>query len=241
MGPNTRFVDLSIIGVPLKYLSRFPVPGAFPQKYNLEAKPIWDKLVLDPAWEAELKTMRLDRAWNKTLLEFLSRASDRGVIPFANSTDLAKNEYVKDFVTRSRRHIVDYVNEIGLFKRVKIRKAFREYTRKTNGLVIRSWFEPFVITDPGFESWLQQMPLPRFWKKDNKTYFRIVRPHVHMWVRFLNRNRVVIGFEINLVGTVNIPGKKTPTKQEVTDFIDRTIYIPVIRAHRFRGVTTRLF
>lgn len=240
-GPSVGFVDLSIIGVPQRYLSRLPVPSAFPQKYNLDAKPIWDALVTNPVWRAELRTLRLDQAWNKTIIKFLVLASRNGVLPFANNTNIAQNDYIKDFVSRARRHIVEYVNEIGLFKKVRIRRTFREYKRKTHGLVIRSWFEPYVIQDPDFEKWLQTSPLPRFWKKDNNTYFRIVRPHVHMWVKFINRNRVIIGFQIDVAGTVNLMGKKTPTQQEVDAFIDRTIYFPVIRANRFRGVHTRLF
>jgi hypothetical protein len=62
-----------------------------------------------------------------------------------------------------------------------------------------------------------------------------------MWVRYLNESRVTIGFSIEVAGTINIPGKKTPKRKEVDAWIDRMIWLPIVRAHKFEDIRNRLF
>lgn len=241
IGSRSRFTDLSIIGVPDRFQSGYPIPSAYPRRFANEARHVWDKLVTDPQWKSLIKDTELDLAWDQTIREFLSRCTEKGVLPFVNNTDMARNEFVREFLTRSRRHVVDYMNEIGMFKKIRIRKAYREYTRRENGLTYRSWAELYPLKDNEFESWLTKAPLPRFWKMTDKMYVRIVRPHIRVWVKFVNRNRVIVGFEIHAAGSITIPGSKSPSKRDVATFIDRTIVLPIIKAHRFKDLTTRLF
>ena len=243
IGPRSRsrFTDLSIIGVPDRFQTNYPVPSAYPQRFSGEARHVWDKLVTDPQWKSLIKDTDVDLAWDQTIREFLSRCTDSGVLPFVNNTDMARNEFVREFLMRSRRHVVEYMNEIGMFKKIKIRHAYREYTRRENGLTVRCWAELYPLKDPDFESWLTKAPLPRFWKLTENMYVRIVRPHIKVWVKFVNRSRVVVGFEIQAAGSVTIPGSKSPSRRDVATYIDRTIMVPIIKSHRFKDLTTRLF
>jgi hypothetical protein len=83
--------------------------------------------------------------------------------------------------------------------------------------------------------------MPRFIPSIGNKYVKVVRPNVVMWVRYINDNKVTIGFSIEVAGTINIPGKKTPKRKEVDKYIDNNIYLPTVRAHRFNDVKNRLF
>jgi hypothetical protein len=234
--------DLSIIGVPTNSQKQLPTLSGYPRKFSPDALPVWTKMLQDPIYRAETRNQdNMDLAWHETIVEFLKRCEAEGVMPFANNTETTKNEYVFEFVNRARIALVKYYNEVGFFQRVKVRKAFREYVRKDSGLIIRSWANLYTVKDMEFEKWLTRVPLPRFHKGVDNRFTRMIEPHIMGWVRYLNPANVTCGFEIEVAGTVNIPGKKVPKRKELNAWLDRTIWLPIVRAHRFDGVNNRLF
>ena len=240
--PNLGLTDLSIIGVPVAQQKRLPGLAGYPRKFSAEGLSVWTTMLQDPEYKKEIRNKDdLDLVWHLTILEFLSRCQDQGVLPFANNTDVTKNEYIAEFLTKARIYCVQFVKECRFFDRVKVRKAFREYTRKDNGLVIRTWAELYVIKDPTFENWLMTVPMPRFHRQPDNRYTRLIMPHITMWVRYINAARVIVGFDIEVAGTINIPGKPNPSRKAVDKFIDQTIWLPIIRAHRITDIKNRLF
>lgn len=221
-----------------------PSLTGYPRKFSPDALPVWTRLLQSDEWKNNIKASGdADYVWHQTIVDFLKLCEQEGIVPFAGNTDTTKNEYVFEFVNNSRIALVRYFNEVGFFERVKVRKAYREYVRRDGNIIVRSWAELFPVKDMSFEKWLVQVPLPRFHKNVDNRYIRMVQPHITAWVRYLSMARVTVGFEINVAGTINIPGKsgKTPSRKAVDKFIDSTIYLPIVRAHRFDGVRNRLF
>jgi hypothetical protein len=234
--------DLSILGVPESAQTRGPSIAGFPRKFNPDSLKVWKSMLEDPEFKNKVRQWASnDLAWHHAIQDFLSRCDAQGVFPFQNNTDTTRNEFIQDFVRRGRLDLMQFVNESGIFKRARVKKVFREYTRKDSGLIINSWAELFPIKEPGFEKWLTTSPMPRFIPSIGNKYVKVVRPNVVMWVRYINDNKVTIGFSIEVAGTINIPGKKTPKRKEVDKYIDNNIYLPTVRAHRFNDVKNRLF
>lgn len=241
-GSNERLMDLSIIGVPDAYQQKIPTITSYPTKFDQVGLSIWQALVSDPEYKAWARDLQdLDLVWHETIKKFLKRCEEEGVLPFKNNTDLTKNEFVQDAFTKARIQLVHWLNEVKLFERVKVKKAYREYIRNEKGLTIRCWAELFPVKDVGFEEWLRKTPQPRFLKYPDNRWTKMVQPHIMCWVRILGPARVVVGYEVKLAGTVNIPGKKTPTKKEVNKYLDDYLWYPIIRAHRINAIKTRLF
>ena len=239
---NPGMTDLSIIGVPSAQQKNLPTVTGYPRKFSGEALPVWTKMLQDPVYKNEIRSEGdPDKVWHNTIIEFLKRCEAEGLVPFTGNTETTKNEYVFEFVNRSRIDLVAYFDEVGFFERVKIRKAYREYLRNDSMLTIQSWAELTPVKDMSFEKWLVQVPLPRFHKSVDNRYVRMIQPHIMAWVRYLNPARVTVGFDIQVAGTINIPGKKTPKRKEVDAFIDKTIWLPIVRAHKIDAIKNRLF
>lgn len=241
--PERGLTDLSIIGVPSSQFTRMPGVAGFPQKFSRESQAVWNKLVMDEAFKKRCKVAPSnDLMWHNAIQEFLSLCEHEGVFPFQNNPDLTRNEFVHDYVKRGRIALVKFLDETGIFDRVKVKKAYREYLRKDKGLVITSWAELYPVKDAeGFLKWAQQVPMPRFIKSVDSRYIKVVQPNVHTWIRYINSSRIYIGFSIEVPGVITIPGKPNPRRKDVDNYIDDFLFLPIIRAHRFHSVKTRLF
>lgn len=240
---NDRLMDLSIIGVPDAQQKKLPGLTSFPRKFDDRSRPVWEQYVSSPEYKSWARGVGdLDTIWHETIKQFLKLCEGQGILPFSNNTDLTRNEFVQNAFNNSRIMLVRWLDECKLFERVKVKKAYREYVMNEKGLTIRCWADLYPIKDLGaFEAWLKQVPMPRFLKAPDNRWTKMVQPHIMVWVRMMNASRTVVGYEIKMVGTINIPGKKTPTKKEVNRFIDNTLWYPIVRAHRIDAVKTRLF
>ncbi len=244
--PIDKLTDLSAIGVPAQYQARLPFADAYPRSFNKIARPIWNEMLQGEDYKKKVKSWgSIDTIWFNTIEEFMSNCETLGVDPIDTNMEMSENEAFKDYVRYARILLVQYADEAKLFERVKVRKAFREYVRNDNGMTLISWADLYpmdIDIAEGFEKWLVSTPMPRMYKMTNNRYVKFVRPpRIHMWVRFLNRYRVRIGFEIDIQGQVHVPGSPLATRLEVDDYIDRMIYFPLIKAHRFKNVRTRIF
>jgi len=242
---KAKLTDLSILGVPEIHQNSKPSAQSFPQKFNEQSKSIWVSLLESKVYQDQVQVWgNLDLIWHNTIQEFLNLCEKVGVFPFDNNLAGAHNEVFKDALRRARILIVKYVNECGLFERVRVRKAFRQYSRTPNGMTVTSWADLYPLDDLGydFEEWLQQSPSPRMYKHTNNRYVKYVQTQrVRVWVRYINPMRIRVGFDIDIEGTVQIPNAPAATRQEVDTFIDKTMLFPLIRSHRFKHVKNRLF
>jgi hypothetical protein len=234
--------DLHLIGVPEQMQSRAPNPASFPTKFNGDSRRFWMKLLNDDKFKAELKQYEaIEDKWYRTILKFLDVCEEEGILPFAAVTEQQKNDSVMQYLQNSRHALVKFVNNIGLFEKLKIQKACREFIRKPNGFIVTSWATCKPNLDPTFEKWLVTAPSPRFTPSTNNMYVKHIQSNLTLWVRYVSKTRITVGYEIHTATPVSIPGKRLPTRKEVDSFIDRTIWLPTVRANRFENVTNRLF
>jgi len=234
--------SLSLIGVPDSMQARGPFAASYPQRFNSDARNIWDKMFQDADFVSAVKSRdTVEDQWYWAITEFLKRCGDEGVLPFLNVTQQEKNDAAINSLSQARQSLVHFVDGINLFEKVKIQKAYFNYILKDNGFKIRAWATLRPNFDPLFVKWLRTAPLPRFLPVGDDTYGRMITPNVHMWVRYLNGSRISLGYDIDIGSQVSVPGKRLATRKEVDSFIDRVIWKPIVRGHRFKQVKNRLF
>ncbi len=240
---DQKLTDLTIIGVPPEFHDQWPQVAAYPSKFSDAGFHVWQGLLADASFVRMMQTTgSRDAAWHMTIHEFLRRCELAVVKPFSDSTPTTGTAFTRDQARRGRIFIVDYCNKIGLFKKLRPQYVHREYIREDKKSIIYSWARMFPISDPTFPDWLTSLPMPRFMKHNRSRMVCQVRPGVRIWIDCLNLKRVVMGQEIDIPrSTIDIPGNVTPTRQEVDDFLDTQIWLPIVRAVRFDNVVNRIF
>lgn len=242
IGQDQSLTDLAIIGVPPEFHNQWPQVAAYPSKFSDEGFHVWQNMLADKSFmNAMLSTGSRDGAWHFAIHEFLRRCELAVLKPFSDSTSTSGTAFVRDQARRGRIYLVDYCNEIGLFTKIKPQFVHREYMRADKKIIIYSWARMFPTNDPTFPNWLTSLPMPRFIKHQRNRMVCQVRPGVRIWIDCLNIKRIVMGQEIDIPGTIDIPGNKTPTREQVDAFIDQQIWMPIVRAVRFDSVYNRIW
>lgn len=238
--------DLTLIGVPEGLQSRAPSVISFPQQFNKDTRIIWKEVMESEKFKNLIARLPTDEQWYQAILHYLNLCEEKGFMPFSsNTTQQDKNDAAITYLTSARIAMVKFANSIGLFDkekdRIRLYKAVRDYVRRENGFSVVSWAYSRPILDPTFEKWLMQAPSPRFIRSTDLKLVKMIQPNCHMWVKYINSTRITVGYEIQIGTAVSVPGKRLPTKKEVESFIDRNIWLPIVRSHRFKGVGGRLF
>jgi hypothetical protein len=243
---DPRLTDLAIIGVPAQYRTQRPVYEAYPTKFLPGAFSVWELMLDSKEYGVKSSGQTIDGAWHNAIQLFLAMCADLNVSPFADNTEIPATEYVNYVARKYRIMLKRYVDSTRLLvDKLKVRVAYREYVRTSTGLIISSWAEMFPYTTQTraeFESDLTDIKGPRFLRYVNNHFVHVVVPDLQIWVKPINMYRIQMGFTIEVRdGTINIIGNKTPTRKEVDAYIDRQIWLPLLRQQRFDGNLSRLF
>jgi hypothetical protein len=243
---DESLTDLSVIGVPAEYRDQFPQVVAYPSKFSDAGFDVWKAMLKDQRFTNRMVSMGTkDMAWHTAIQEFLRLCDESNIDPIIGGAPTAPTAYFHNQVRRGRIFLVDYANEIGLFKRIKIQFAtrdMREYIRTDNGFTIYSYARMFPVLDPTLPNWLTSLPMPRFIKHQRTRMVATVRPGVRFWVNCENLHRVYVGQEIDVPNsTIDIPGNHTPTRAEVDAYIDYQIWMPLVRSIKYDDIPNRLF
>ena len=234
--------NLSLIGVPEGQQNRAPGVMSYPDRFNPDARNIWKEMFQDEMFVANLRaTENPDTQWHSAIIEFLKRCEMFGAVPFINVTHQEQNDAAMSALSSARISLKKYVDGIGLFDKIKIFKACREYKVKERGLEVTAWADVRPVLDPYFEKWLVTAPSPRFTRSTDLKYVKMIQPNVTFWVRYVNSTRITIGYEIQVASPISVPGKRLATRKEIDNFVDRVIWLPIVRTHRFIALKGRLF
>ena len=236
---NSGGIDLYLLGVPAQYHDKFPSIGAFPQKFNADARDIWLRLLKDEDFVEMAKTFELPaERWNYTIQIFLKWCSDEGISPFESIVDRTDNNRIIDFLLSARLKVIKYLDRIKLLEVVTMYKPYRVYMRKDHGFVVQSYIELRGFGDLSkFEQYLQHRQVG-FVRTAGGKWQHVINSNLRMFVKIINSNRAQLWYEISVGSSVYYPGaeKKTVTIKQYNSFIDRTIWLPIVRAHRFRSI-----
>jgi hypothetical protein len=234
--------DLSLIGVPEGQQNRAPGIFSYPQKFNGDAAFIWKKMFNDELFKAELKSIdKPEDQWYRAIMEFLKICGEIGAVPFSNVTQQELNDAVTSSLTSARIALVNFCDGVGLFQRVRPFECCVDYKIKEKGFGLVAWAKSRPVFDPGFEKWLNLAPNPRFIRSTDLKWVRHIQSNVNVWVRYVNPQRITIGYEIQVASPISVPGKRLATRKEIDAFVDRVIWKPIVRAHRFKDLKGRLF
>jgi hypothetical protein len=244
--PIDGLTDLAVMGVPPEYRDGSPEPDAYPIKFSDEGYGVWIDMLAGEEYEVKTRGQTLDGVWHTAIQLFLRMCQDFGVSPFSGSTDITENEAVLYAVRKHRIQLVQFVDEFEIFKKLEIRVAYREYVRTSDGFIISSWAEMYPYkaeTRPEFEAWLNNIHIHRrrFQRYVDNHFVVVIAPGLQCWFKTINLLRLHMGFTIKVDGTINIPGNPNPSRKEVDAWLDRWLWIPLIRSHKFEGVDKRLF
>lgn len=235
--------DLTLIGVPTGLQDRAPSIISFPQQFNKDTRVVWKEVMEDEKFRLGVLHLPLEEMWYRCILEFLNRCEAQGFMPFSDTTQQEKNDAAISYLQSARLAMVKFANNVGLFgkDRIRLMKACRDYIQRDYGFTVQSWAYARPILDPTFEKWLLQAPSPRFHRSTDLKLVKQIQPNACLWVRYVNPTRITIGYEIQIGTRIAVPGRRVPTKKEVEAYIDSSVWLPIIRAHRFKGVGGRLF
>lgn len=235
--------NLSLLGVPESLQGRTPGVMSYPDKFNPDARWIWKKMFeKDDYFKLEIKAEEnIDLQWRMAIVEFLRRCEQVGAVPFANVTQQELNDAVITSLTAARTYLKSFVDGIGLFDRIRLDTVSREYHIKERGTSVHSWATCKPIKDPTFEKWLTTKPNPGLVMSTSQKYTRLLQSNLLFWVRYVNSTRITVGFEIQVASPISVPGKRLATRKDIETFMSRTIWLPIVRAQRFKGLKSRLF
>lgn len=235
--------DLSIIGVSEQDQSRYPTKSSFPKRFNADAFKVWQKLVESEDVQTFIvENSDKSRVWDYCIMQFITRCGEEGVVPFGKASEQQKTETVIEHFRLSRIKVVDFFKRVSMFDKVRVSKTYRTYVCTPGQTVVKTWAELRPVNDPTFESWLTKAPEPHFVRGTGSRYFKQLQPNLLVYVDYISPMRVKLGFEIQAGSGVMIATKrKTPTKKEVEKYMDSTVWLPIVRSHRFLGMNNRLF
>lgn len=238
--PNS-LPSLALIGVPENMQDKAPGVTSYPSKFSQEGRRVWEALFRDETFQYDFKQCSsAEDKWYFAIVRFLDACGDASITPFANATEQDRNDAAIQYLTAGRMDLVRFADEVGFFEKVSLGKVTTTYRLKDYGFRVASSAQIRKLKDPLFEKWLTTPPLPRFLRTGDMLYSKHIRSNVNMWVRYVNSARITVGYEIDIATSVSVSGKRLPTRKEVDSFIDRVIWKPVLRAHRFKN-TNRLF
>lgn len=225
--------ELSILGVDS---AKPPSASNFPRKFNREAFAIWKQVLEEVA----------TRDWYTVIPAYLKACDRAGVFAFKESTVTDNNEIVAAFLAKARQQIVRYFNEAQIFNNAKLtRVTNREYRVNRDNLTIRVEGE-IKLTDPTATAWLLSNPVPGMRKSADvvqKNHFsKSIQAHLEVWVRLAPGGKAYAGFSI-FCHTVPIMNgmKRMPTKNQMNGFIEKNLWLPLVRQHRINKTGNKLF
>ena len=234
--------DLTMLGVPEGLQERAPSIPSYPRRFNADARFIWKQMIQDKDFQTRMRALdTFPLMWHCAIVEFLTRCNEFAATPFSDTTLQNQNDNAITALQSARISLCKFVDGIGLFEKIKIQKAWRDYKIREKGFAIYAWATVRRVADPSFEKWLTQAPTPRLTRSIDLKYRKMIQPNVEVWVRFPVNTRVMVGYEILIAHPISIPGKRLATRKEIDAYIDKSIWLPLVRSFRFKNLGMRIF
>ena len=242
------YVELSLLNTDG---SKPPSVDLFPGKFNPSGLKVWEELMASEEYgKAKRHFRNLDEDWSWCIRAYLKLCGLAGIFPFASATEQSNNDFVVQYLINARRRAIKFIDDIELFKKVRVFSTSREYRILSDGFVVITTAHLTPIKDPTFVKWLQtHSPGPMF-RPTGKAPMSFVRE------LFDNVDSRVV-FHINLVNMVrpqlkmlvscgtplayNHVRNGAPSRSDLEKFAEETIWLPLVRSHRFSGIFNRLF
>jgi len=217
-------------------------PSAFPKNFNKDAFYLW-KDIFDSDWFKDLKSSNKPTSdmWLDTVQHYLSLCSKNGVYPFTKASERSNNEVILSFLAAARATASTFFDRCELFKRVKIKSVFRTFKFGSTSFTVESKAILREIQDPTFEAWLKTPNEPGFVKEEGR-WCKHLRANVDVFVDKERGGGYSVTLRIYCHSAVRIPEfGKIPSRAKLTQYAEKTLWLPAVRSNRFKDVGNKLF
>lgn len=244
---HTDHVELSLLNVDG---SKDPSIYNFPTKFSPAGQRIWKELLLSPQYQRAKSSFKSrDDNWTWMLTSYLRMCEKSGVMAFKNSSQQSKVDAVTAFMTVARRRAVQFFDSVGMFEKAAPFITSREYIFTPKSFAVLTTAQLYQIKDPTFVAWLQSHPPdgPLFRASGHSAVFtRSLFNNIDSGVSFefhsANMYRPVMKMLVQCQTPIAYGNTRSlPTEQSARDFAENTIWLPLVRSHRFANVGNRLF
>ena len=242
----TDYVELSLLGADGEF---DPSPETFPSKFNHAALGIWLELMKSKTY-ARMKPLfsSRDENWTWCIRTYLRMCTAAGVFPFSSPTEQSRNDAVINYLTTARRRAILYGDSINLFERVRVLKSVRDYVLTPTDTAIVTHALLYPIQDPTFGAWLTtHAPGPMFRYGPKAQHYRrlIINnldSRLYLDFNLVNMYRPVLSMTVTCGSPIAYEkNKQPPTPEDLRRFTEQTIWMPLVRSHRFKNIGNRLF
>lgn len=230
------FDHLTLLGVDL---SAPPKPERMPRAFNLSASREWkEALNSDIVRNAMKKRIERPKAWELAIRQFLAVCAKNGVYPFTGKPDF--EQMATRFLRNARHTLADYIKSSGLLSRMKIKSVSRDVSLRYQNFTINVVAKLRPIEDPTMSAWLTQRPQPGF--ASTRDGYLAKSVHAHVDVRFqVIRGEPTLSYHIHCVSPLRLADPKYSSRAKMTEYVDKKLWLPLIREIRLEGAGSRLF
>lgn len=231
--------ELSILGVDT---SKPPSIATFPKQFNKEGFQLWSEM-LNSDWYSDLKSDggSATDIWYEVIKHYMKTAADEGLFPFNQTHQQSNNDIAMSFLTSARIRTKRFFDETEFFDKVKVNSVDRSYVFLPQSFTVISTAELKSIEDPTFISWMTSLPSPGFVNVDG-VFKKNLQANVDISLEFLRGKKTRLTVSVFCHTPLSLPDyNKLPTKSKLTQFAEKTIWLPIVRAHKFNRLTKRLF
>jgi antitoxin component of RelBE/YafQ-DinJ toxin-antitoxin module len=241
---NDSFAGISLLGVDD---SKDPSLSTFPPTFSRDAFNVWVAVLESPEYlNVKEQTTSTTKRWYEAVRLYLRRCEREGEFPFRLSTQQSRNDMVMAYLKRARLTLVKYFEDAGFFEKVKIRRLQRTYLLNDDNLtiVVEAILQPFQ--DPTFNQWLRKMPLPRMLPSPGhpRVFERhlVNMPGIVVYCDTTREMVTKLGYRLTCPTKPVYPSShKIPTNEQMSQFIESLLWIPIVRIKRIKGAGIRLF
>lgn len=231
--------ELSILGIDT---AKAPSIATFPKQFNKEGFQLWSAL-LNSDWYAELKSEGGSSTdiWYAVIKQYMKDAAKDGMFPFNQTHLQSNNEIAMSFLTSARIRIKRFFDEVEFFSKVKVSSVSRSYVFLPQSFTVLSTAEIKAPEDPTFVQWLLARPNPGFVRVDG-IFKKNLQANVDISLETINSKKIRLTISVFCHTPLSLPEyNRLPTKSKLTQFAEKTIWLPIVRAHKFENLSKRLF
>ena len=234
-------VDMGLFGVSEEALLKTPTSTRFPSGFSKEGFHIWQVLFTDREDRRAINAQAdFATRWKCAIKLYMIRCKEQGINPFPVNRNRVDNLSLIDFLSKARHKLITYVDTtdlLGIFKIIR-GTTKRMYFRDTNRFTVRS------IADA-------KSPLKNvadlhkllasfsFVPQPDNSWQRRIASNIRITVSPLTTTKVRIGYEIDGCQALHYPNaEKLPSNAQVISYIEKMIWLPIIRGSRFNALGT---
>jgi hypothetical protein len=241
--PHDVNVDLFLLGVPSDYHERTPRAAMFPERFNDNALFIWEGIFRDSETVNYMKSRAsTSEQWDVVVKEFLKRCRASEINPFDDDSSSASNGRLMTYLSAARRKIVHHLEKMMIFDHFSVKNVSREFITGDSSLTIKVKARLIRIPDvTDFIKFITSSEIG-FRATTGGRYMKIVDAGSRIYIKAPSPANAFIEYEVRGPTKAEYPlTEKSISKKKYREFVLHKIWLPVVRANKFKTKRPTLF